>query len=153
MKSLTLWPKIVLNPADRASRKPWAAAGNRERVPRLCTLDGFVEGMEGTSGVNVSELDPLTVLHIETYNSVYRVIVRRPSQRDVLIQGGRCFLSPTEARLSGSTLGGSFLKVGWIALGLSVELHCDDARIITSPVREIHVEKNAPEVDAPAKVG
>ena len=117
MKSLTLWPKIVLNPADRPSRGPRAAAENRERVPRLSTLDGFVEGMEETSGVNVSELDPLTVLYIETSNSVYRVIVQRPSQRDVLIQGGRCFLDPTEARLSGSTLGGSFLKVGWIALG------------------------------------
>ena len=189
MTLLTLWPKIVLNSADRASRGPRAAAENRERVPRLCTLDGFVEGMEGTSGVNVSELDPLTVLHIETYNSVYRVVVLRvawahapgcPRHRPghicssshvvpslecsvpivpclpntrygssvvpfprVLVQGGAFFPERTRACLSGSSFGGSCLKLGWVGVGLRLEFHFDDQWIITSHVRSIMVDRSA----------
>ena len=40
-------------------------------------------------------------------------------------------------RFTGSGFGGSFLKLGWIGLGLRMEVLWDGERIITSGVREI----------------
>jgi hypothetical protein len=39
--------------------------------------------------------------------------------------------------LEGASLGGSFLKVGWIGVGLRMEIRDESRRIVTSPVRHI----------------
>ena len=43
----------------------------------------------------------------------------------------------TPAHFSGASVGGSFLKVGWIGIGLRMEILVDGRRIVTSPVRDI----------------
>jgi hypothetical protein len=57
----------------------------------------------------------------------------------VLVHGGRFFPVPGEARLSGSTLGGSMLKLGWIGCGFCLELLQGGERIITTRVRGVRV--------------
>ena len=70
----------------------------------------------------------------------YRFVMLDESGRNALVEGGPYFPRPSAARVEGSTLGGSLLKVGWIGLGLFVELSFGGKRIITSRVRSISVK-------------
>jgi hypothetical protein len=118
-------------------------------VPRRCTLNGFVDEIANTDGVLVHEIEPLATLLARTENSVYRIIPLEASSSRILIRGGRFFAEPTEVRFTGSGLGGSFLKLGWVGLGLRMEILWDGQRIITSGVREIQVERSASATSRP----
>jgi hypothetical protein len=110
-------------------------------VPRIATLDGFVDAASACGGVSVLDLDPLTVLRVETANSVYRIVVSR--RASVFVQGGQFFPETAAAHFAGSTFGGSLLKIGWIGVGMRMEICGDDGPIVTSPVRRIGVESPA----------
>ncbi len=112
-------------------------------VRRRCTLDGFVEAVSQSQGVGLTDVDVLTTLVVHTENSVYRITILQPYMREVLVQGGAFFTARTRACLSGSSFGGSCLKLGWIGVGLRMEFHADDQWIITSHVRSIAVEEPA----------
>jgi hypothetical protein len=104
-------------------------------ISRAATLTGFTTAVAGTSGVHLRDLAPLTTLRVRTRNSEYRIIVS--SGDAVLVEGGQFFPCLTEARFSGASVGGSFLKVGWIGIGLRMEILADGRRIVTSPVHDI----------------
>lgn len=110
-------------------------------VPRAATMDGFVAASSAAEGVSLRDLEPLTTLHVRTCNSHYRIVVAR--QTAVFVEGGRFFPEATDARLEGSSFGGSFLKMGWIGVGLCMEIFARGQRIITSPVRSITQEADA----------
>ena len=85
-------------------------------------------------------MDVFTTLVVRTDNSVYRIMILKPHACEVLVQGGKFFPKHTRACLSGSTFGGSRLKMGWVGLGLHVEFHDGGQWIITSRVRAFAVE-------------
>ena len=108
-------------------------------VPRVAMLDGFVDAASACHGISVLDLEPLTVLRVDTRNSVYRIVI---SQRTaVFVQGGQFFPEPSAAHLAGATFGGSLLKIGWIGVGMRMEICGDDGPIVTSPVRRITIER------------
>ena len=121
--------------ADDALPKPAS-----DVVPRQCTLDGFIETVSQTQGVGLTDVDVLTTLVVQTENSVYHITILQPYTREVLVQGGAFFPARTKAWLSGSSFGGSCLKLGWVGVGLHMEFHAEDQWIITSHVRSIAVE-------------
>ena len=104
-------------------------------VTRAATLTGFTSAVSSTNGVHLRDLPPMTTLLVRTRNSEYQIVVS--SGDDVLVRGGQFFPSLTEARFSGASVGGSFLKVGWIGVGLRMEILADGRRIVTSPVYDI----------------
>jgi hypothetical protein len=53
------------------------------------------------------------------------------SSLDVIVTGGQLFQATTR---------GSLLKIGWIGVGLRVEMSLAGRRIVTSPVRSITIE-------------
>jgi hypothetical protein len=110
-------------------------------VARAVTLDGFVEETGNIRGLYLRDVEPLTTLIVRTRNSCYRMIVSRDTS--AIVQGGQFFPEATPGRIDGSGFGGSFLKVGWIGIGLRMEIFADGQRIITSPVRDISVERCA----------
>ncbi len=112
-------------------------------VPRHRTLDGVVKAVSQTDGIGLIDVDAFTTLVVRTDNSVYRITILTPHLREVLVQGGKFFPERTRACLSGSTFGGSCLKMGWVGLGLHMEFHAGDQWIITSHVRAIAVEPSA----------
>jgi hypothetical protein len=61
------------------------------------------------------------------------------TQREVVIRGGQFFPEKTAARLAGSSLRGSFLKVGGIYVGFSMEIVAAGKSVVTSTVRSIRV--------------
>ena len=112
-------------------------------VPRRCTLDGFIDEVSQADGVMLVDVDALTTLVVQTENSVYRITILQPHTREVLVQGGLFFTMRTRACLNGSSFGGSCLKLGWVGVGLRMELHTEDKWIVTSHVRSITVEDSA----------
>jgi hypothetical protein len=109
-----------------------------QRTPptEAATLDGFAIVASGP-GVALRQLDPLTELMVETRNTRYRIVVSRDA--DILIQGGAFFPDPTHAHVEGASLGGNLLKVGWIGVGLRMEILAEGRRIVTTAVRSITV--------------
>jgi len=104
-------------------------------------MDGFVAVSSATEGISVRDLEPLTTLHVRTCNSHYRIVIAR--ETSVYVEGGRFFPEATDARLEGSSFGGSLLKMGWIGVGLCMEIVARGQRIVTSSVRSITREPDA----------
>jgi len=122
-------PKNVA-PADRKDRA----------MPRQSTLDGFADELSASEGVSLLDLEPLTTLLVRTCHSVYRIIVLHGTT--VLVQGGLAFPDATIGHLNGSGFGGNLLKLGWIGVGLRMEISSDRKRFVTSRVRAITSECN-----------
>ena len=113
-------------------------AGRRSdttRVARGATLEGFVSETAGAAGVLLRDLEPLTTLVVHTRNTRYHIIVTR--EDEIVVQGGSFFPDPTQAHLDGASLGSSFLKIGWIGVGLRMEIRAGGQRIVTTSVRSI----------------
>src|SRR5262245_20124030 len=89
--------------------------------------------------IDVRRLPEGTVLVVDTHNSRYRIVMTGCGSQ-ATIHGGRHFQEETDVRIEGSALAGSLLKVGWIAVGLFMEVRSDDMRVVTSRVRSIVVE-------------
>jgi hypothetical protein len=107
------------------------------RAERVVALDRFVAFAGHPDGIDVCDLDPLTVLLVRTRNSVYRITLL--GRRSAMVQGGQFFPEPVRAEITGATLGGSFVKIGWISAGLCLELAAGGQRIVTTRVRTIAV--------------
>lgn len=98
------------------------------------TLDGFAAATSGP-GVALRQLEPLTELTVQTRNTSYRIVVAHAA--DIVIQGGAFFPDPTRAHVEGSSVGGNLLKIGWIGVGLRMEIVAEGRRIVTTAVRSI----------------
>ena len=109
-------------------------------IPRYCSLDGFAE-LSASDGVAMRFLSPFDTIRIRTLNSEYYIFLIEPETGKALVQGGRYFQEPVEATVSGSTFGGCMLKMGWLGVGLRFELCFNGQRIVTSPVRSLHLER------------
>jgi len=96
---------------------------------------------DGITGIDLRSLPAGTAVVVDTRHSRYRFVMLDGNGLNALVDGGHYFPQETIARVEGSTLGGSLLKIGWIGLGLFVELSFGGKRIITSRVRSISVPK------------
>jgi hypothetical protein len=112
-------------------------------VRPCCTLEHAALELGWVDGVAIESLDPGDVVVVRTQNSVYRVEVLDPERRDVLVSGGAYFAEPTRVRLGGATAGGSTLKLGWIGVGLQLEVASGRQRTTTSCVESVKVERAA----------
>jgi hypothetical protein len=90
-------------------------------------------------GVQVDDLPALERLIVRTENSTYEIVLLSPATADVLVRGGAFFPVFMPARLAGSSLGGSFLKLRSIHVGFRLEFSTDRGFIITSAVRRVAV--------------
>jgi hypothetical protein len=90
-------------------------------------------------GVQIDDLAALERLIVRTANSVYEIVLVAPASANVLVRGGAFFPVFTPARLAGSSLGGSFLKLRSVHVGFRLELGTDNGFIITSPVRSVTI--------------
>ena len=94
-------------------------------------MHGFVEAEQHVAGVDLAELEPLTIVLVWTWHSVYRIVV--VEGHEVLLQGGPFFSDFTRAHLDGASTGGRALKAGWI-VGHLMALRISGQVILTSPV-------------------
>jgi hypothetical protein len=106
-------------------------------IPRGATLDGFVTDLAHAPGIYLRNVEPLTTIVVRTDNSCYRILIAHDAT--ALVRGGAFY--PTPARIDGSSFGGTLLKVGWIGVGLRMEIFTNGRRIVTSPVRHVTLER------------
>ncbi len=111
-----------------------------QNIPRYCSLDGFTELSCSLDGVVLRTLAPFDMVCAQTLNSEYFIFLLEPETGKALVQGGRYFTEPVEATVSGSTFGGCMLKMGFVGVGLRIELCAGGQRIVTSPVTALRVE-------------
>lgn len=102
---------------------------------QAASLQGFAKAAIEADGVYLASLAAIDQLEVRTRNSVYQLTMLGDGR--VLVLGGAFFPVLTEAHLAGSTLGGSFLKVGWVGCGFCMEFLHDGQRIVTTRAREI----------------
>ena len=108
-------------------------------VPQCCTLAGFAAERGCVDGVSIQSLDAGTEVEIHTLHSTYHLTVLDPDTRRVSLKGGALFREGTEARIAGATAGGCALKLGWIGVGLRMEITEGTLRATTSLVTSIIV--------------
>lgn len=89
------------------------------------------------NGLLVTSLAPLDRLLVRTCNHTYELIVTEPARAEVMVRGGRFFPEFARARVAGSSLGGSFLKLHGIYVGFRLELNDGTRTIVTSLVRAV----------------
>lgn len=102
-------------------------------------MNGSLDFMDDVQSVHLRQLRPLTTLLVWTRNSLYRVVVTDGC--NIYVQGGTFFPKPTSAHLDGASMGSSSLRMGWIGVGLPMEIRAGARRIVTSPVRAIAAER------------
>lgn len=112
-------------------------------VSQVTTVDGFTSRVDDTTGVALDTLAPGTQLLVRTRNSTYRLLVL-DDPSSVLVTGGGLFRDGAVVRLEGSTGGGSLLKMGWIVVGLQLEMRIGAVRITTSRIRSVSIEHAPP---------
>jgi hypothetical protein len=85
-------------------------------------------------GVQLDTLEHMQRLIVRTYRDAYEIFVRDGASGDVLVRGGRFFQAFTEAKLTGCSLGGSFLKQYGVYVGLRLEFSVGGETLLTAPV-------------------
>ena len=93
------------------------------------------------NGLQLDTLDEMDRLVVVTHNSRYEITVISPRSHEILVRGGQFFTECRPARLAGSSLGGSFLKLGGIYVDFNLELNAGGQVIVTSRVRTIEVHR------------
>jgi hypothetical protein len=106
-----------------------------------------IRKQEELGGINVHKLKLGTKLLVKTKNSLYSfesTIV----PGEMIAQGGKYLLKPKKIYFSGSTFGGSMLKIGWIGYGMHMEMLLEPRRVLkTTPVLAARIIGNGWEYD------
>ena len=84
------------------------------------------------NGIQIERLRDLQSLKVRTRNSLYEFTIISATHGMVLVRGGLHFPEWTPVGLSGSTLGGSFIKAKGIYLGFCMEFNLGEMRIFTT---------------------
>lgn len=100
-------------------------------------------------GIEVDKLKINTKLFIETENSIYEMVILKNSTEEhkiiVEITGGVKqdgsirYKNPTKVFFTGSTFGGSILKMNWIGKNMQMEIF-DNKVFTTSEVKNVVIE-------------
>jgi hypothetical protein len=110
-------------------------SGCQTATGAAASLEQFSAMTSAAAGVRLPSLSGLDQLEVRTRNSVYQLTILGGGE--VMVRGGSFFPEWSTVRLSGSTLGGSLLKMDWIGCGFSMEFLHQGQRIVTTRVREI----------------
>ena len=104
-------------------------------------------------GVFLSDLPPSTVLEIQTMHHCYRAVMLGGCE--ALLSGHPEFCpEPVQVAISGSTWGGSMLKLQFVGRGMHLEFRHPQypMPIVTSPIQEIRDNLALPPVDLDSQV-
>jgi len=104
------------------------------------TLQRFTLLRGCTDGLAIEALDAGTTIELRTKHSRYRLVLLDPRGGRAVVCGGAVFPQPCEVRIEGATAGGSALKMGWIGVGLRLELSIGRRHVSTSRVRSITID-------------
>lgn len=97
-----------------------------------------IKQQEELGGIIPEKLPIGSKILVETKNSVYEIEILE--DKKIKISGGTHLMEPTEGYLTGSTWGGSMLKMGWIGYDMFMEFSFENRKpLVTSRVRSAKV--------------
>lgn len=111
-----------------------------ESVTGSPVMATYVNQAPVDDGIDVNYLETGSVLSVYTRNTHYRITVLNGPAAAAVVQGGAHFPEPTYVCLQGARGIGSAVRVGWIGIGLSLEIADGPRHVVTSPVRSIALE-------------
>ena len=109
-------------------------------LPHDSSLESLSEIRQSLEGITLRTLAPGSTIYARTRHNDYRILLLDPESGQALVQGGRFFAEPTEATVMGATMGDYGIELGWICVGLRLEISLDGQPILTSPVQSLRVE-------------
>ena len=144
----TRWAVIIVTRFSdaRASRRSVVPSGASVPVPSSGLLSSW-STRDWSDGIHVADLSPLERLSSGPPTAPTKSSSSAPATGSILVRGGAFFPVFMPARLAGSSLGGSFLKLRSIHVGFRLELSTDRGFIITSPVRSVAIAPAADPAD------
>jgi hypothetical protein len=95
--------------------------------------------------IHLDSCVPFERIVVRTRRSDYEVVVLPGNDGEVLVRGGLMFGEFRRATLTGSTFGGSAIRVGMIEVGGQLELRVDGQPIVTSTIQAVSRMKPEPE--------
>lgn len=116
--------------------------GEKHIDPRLLSK---IKQSEKDGGIFLKDVPNNHIIEAHTQNSVYTIAVIDKEKSKVAIQGNnKHLIQPEVCYLRGSTFGGSMIKVGWIGVGMRLEVNLAASRIITtSTIKTVKVKEDA----------
>lgn len=97
-------------------------------------LNKLITEQEKRGGIDLTKLAVGTTVEARTKNSSYFIEVL--GNGDYKIRGGKHFPTTTVMGISGSTWGGSMIKLNWLAIGMHIEF---SNRVTTTEVQALKV--------------
>jgi len=125
---------------QRLQTRPTGVLSTTKSEPAKASAHDSLDEMMNVPGVALETLAPYDTIQVQTLNSHYGIFLLDPATGRVLVEGGTYFREPREAVVYGSNFGGSSLKVGWIGIGMRIEMWAHDHLISTSPVQSFYVQ-------------
>jgi RNA polymerase-binding transcription factor DksA len=137
--------KLEFDPALAFCSCCWKQEQNATRPLSLIQNSNNVEDSSRSvvsplSELLLEELQPFDTILVRTLNSDYRILLLDPKTGRALVEGGQYLIEPSEAFLSGSTIHGSPIKLGSIAVGYHLEMSVEGKNIRTSLVESLSVK-------------
>ena len=106
---------------------------------RDCSESG--SELSSSGDVTLESLNAFDTIVVQTYHSVYHILLLDPKTGRALIDGGEYLAEPSEALLKGSV--GSGFRAGTISVGSRLELWVGERVFLTSPVKSVRVKHNS----------
>lgn len=97
--------------------------------------------LSSSGDVMLESLNAFDSIVVQTYHSVYHILLLDPKTGRALIDGGEYLTEPSEALLRGSI--GDEFRVGTISVGCRLEMWVDERVFLTSPIKSVHVKHNS----------
>ena len=101
-------------------------------------INKALEQSERDGGLKVEDILPGLTAQVQTKNTLY--LIHRNADGKLFIRGSAKYCpEPVEVSISGSTWGGSLLKIGFIGIGMRMEFTTTNHRVpvSTSAVQSI----------------
>lgn len=93
----------------------------------------FIDFNSSQKGIDITKLKPGTKIFVTTTNNLYTITIIDGCK--VKVKGGRYFPQEEEKILTGSTWGGSMIKLNWIGYDMCMEFGNRFCFVLTSPVQ------------------
>ena len=118
------------------------------KVPACADLERFTRLIGEQKGLSVKELTAGTILRLEAKSgAVLTLIITDPTKAEARLQieGSRDIDGEYMGTVSGSTFGGSFIKIGWISDGMCLEFYVPSTKsVIKSWIKSVYIVEITP---------
>ena len=122
-----------------------AHPGEKHIDPRLLEK---IKQSEKDGGIFLKDVPDNHIVEAHTQNSIYAIALVDKEKGRVAVQGNnKHFIQPEVCYLRGSTFGGSMIKIGWIGVGMHLELNLTSGGILTtSSIKTVKVKEDTNKV-------